>query len=167
MTVERPLRLRIVPDTDISMSETLKADEKNKCQAAMQGVPSDTPLDDWNQYAKALNLPKTLTKKLRSLITVRDENAEAVEGETDRELRDVEQVPLRYEGGIDAFMQREVLPYAPDAFYVPEDVVVGYELSFTKYFYKPVQLRPITDITADIRGIEQRLKGTLDEILSL
>lgn len=167
VTVERPLRLRIVPDTDISMSETLKADEKNKCQAAMQGVPSDTPLDDWNQYAKALNLPKTLTKKLRSLITVRDENAEAVEGETDRELRDVEQVPLRYEGGIDAFMQREVLPYAPDAFYVPEDVVVGYELSFTKYFYKPVQLRPITDITADIRGIEQRLKGTLDEILSL
>lgn len=133
----------------------------------MQGVPSDTPLDDWNQYAKALNLPKTLTKKLRSLITVRDENAEAVEGETDRELRDVEQVPLRYEGGIDAFMQREVLPYAPDAFYVPEDVVVGYELSFTKYFYKPVQLRPITDITADIRGIEQRLKGTLNEILSL
>lgn len=167
VTVERPLRLRVVPDTDISMSETLKADEKAKCHAAMQRVPLGTPLDDWNQYAKALNLPKTLAKKLRALITVRDENAVAVEGETDRELRDVEQVPLRYEGGIDAFMQREVLPYAPDAFYVPDDVVVGYELSFTKYFYKPVQLRPITDIAADIRGIEQRLQGALDDILSL
>ena len=133
----------------------------------MQGVPSGTPLDDWNKYAKALNLPKTLARKLRTLITVRDGNAVAVEGETDRELRDVEQVPLRYEGGIDAFMQREVLPYAPDAFYEPDDVVVGYELSFTKYFYKPVQLRPITDIAADIRNIEQRLQGALDDILSL
>ena len=167
VTVERPLRLRVVPDTDISMADGLKADEKEKCQSAMQNVGKDVPIDDWNKYAKALKLPKALAKKLRALITVRDENAVPVEGETDRELRDVEQVPLRYEGGIDAFMQREVMPYAPDAFYEPEDVVVGYELSFTKYFYKPVQLRPITDITADIRGIEQRLKGTLDEILSL
>lgn len=167
VTVERPLRLRVVPDADISMADGLKVDEKEKCQSAMQNVGKDVPIDDWNKYAKALKLPKALAKKLRALITVRDENAVPVEGETDRELRDVEQVPLRYEGGIDAFMQREVMPYAPDAFYEPEDVVVGYELSFTKYFYKPVQLRPITDITADIRGIEQRLKGTLDEILSL
>lgn len=168
VTVERPLRLRVVPGTDISKADSLKADEKEKCLKAMQGVSSDTPLDDWNKYAKALNLPKTLAKKLRALITVRDEKAVAVEGETDRELRDVEQVPLLYEGGIDAFMQREVLPYAPDAFYVPDDVAVGYELSFTKYFYKPVQLRPITDIAADIRGIEERnrnfIRTFFDEI---
>lgn len=167
VTVERPLRLRIMPDTDITKANSLKAIEKEKCLKAMQGVPADTPLDDWNKYAKALNLPKTLLKKLRPLITVRDENAVPIEGETDSELRDIEQVPLLYEGGIDAFMQREVLPYAPDAFYLPEKVVVGYELSFTKYFYRPVQLRPIADIAADIRDIEQRLQGALNGILSL
>ena len=86
---------------------------------------------------------------------------------TDSELRDTEQVPLLYPGGIDAFMQNEVLPYAPDAFYNEEEVVVGYELSFTKYFYKPVELRPIADITADIESIENRLKGVLDDILNV
>lgn len=167
VTVERPLRLRVVPDTDITKADSLKAIEKEKCLKAMQGIPADTSLDDWNKYAKALKLPKTLLKKLRPLITVRYENAAPIEGEADRELRDTEQVPLLYEGGIEAFMQREVLPYAPDAFYRPEDVVVGYELSFTKYFYRPVQLRSIADITADIRDIEQRLQGALNDILSL
>lgn len=167
VTVERPLRLRVVPGVDITKADSLKADEKEKCLRAIQGVPTDTPLDDWNKYAKALKLPKTLVKKLRPLITVRDENAAPIEGEADRELRDTEQVPLLYEGGINAFMQREVLPYAPDAYYLPEDVVVGYELSFTKYFYRPVELRSITDISTDIRNIEQRLQGVLNDILSL
>ncbi len=62
---------------------------------------------------------------------------------------------------IDAFMEKEVLPYAPDAFYYADDVIVGYELSFTKYFYKPVELRSIADITTGINGIEDRLRGCL------
>ena len=60
-----------------------------------------------------------------------------------------------------------MLPYAPDAYYHAEAVVKGYELSFTKYFYKPVQLRTIADITADIKDIEQRLDGVLSDILNL
>ena len=86
---------------------------------------------------------------------------------TDPELRDTEQVPLLYPGGIGAFMQNEVLPYASDAFYNEDEVVTGYELSFTKYFYKPVELRPIANITADIESIEKRLKGVLDDILNV
>ena len=86
---------------------------------------------------------------------------------TDPSLRDTEQVPLLYSGGIDAFMEKEVLPYAPDAFYDAANVVVGYELSFTKYFYKPVELRTIADITTDINGIEGRLKGVLKDILNV
>lgn len=86
---------------------------------------------------------------------------------TDPSLRDTEQVPLFYPGGIDAFMEKEVLPYAPDAFYDAANVVVGYELSFTKYFYKPVELRTIADITTDINGIEGRLKGVLKDILNV
>lgn len=68
---------------------------------------------------------------------------------------------------IDAFMENEVKPYAPDAYYNAADVVVGYELSFTKNFYKPVELRPIADITADINNIESSLKGVLDDILNV
>lgn len=64
-------------------------------------------------------------------------------------------------------MQNEVLPYVPDAFYNADEVVIGYELSFTKYFYKPVELRPISEITADIENIENRQKGALDDILNL
>ena len=89
-----------------------------------------------------------------------------MEGEADPKLKDTEQVPLLYEGGIDAFMQHEVLPYAPDAYVDEEATVIGYELSFTKYFYKPVALRSIADIKADIRAIEKNTNGLLEEILS-
>ena len=52
-------------------------------------------------------------------------------------------MPLLEEGGIDAFLRREVLPYAPDVWYVPDSVKTGYEISFTRYFYKPQPLRTI------------------------
>ena len=51
-----------------------------------------------------------------------------VEYEPDTDLRDTEQVPLVHEGGIEAFIRREVLPYAPDAWYAPDSVRVGYEI---------------------------------------
>ena len=68
-----------------------------------------------------------------------------VEHEPDTELRDTEQVPLTEDGGIEAFLRREVLPYAPDAWYVPDSVKVGYEISFTRHFYKPQPLRPLEE----------------------
>ena len=80
------------------------------------------------------------------------------------DLRDSEQVPLNYPGGIEAFMKAEVLPYSPDAWNA--DAVVGYELSFTKYFYRPVELRPLADIRVDIREIDSRCDGILNEILA-
>jgi type I restriction enzyme M protein len=74
-------------------------------------------------------------------------------------------VPFSYQGGIDEFMQQEVLPYAPDAVVNDAKTQVGYELSFTKYFYQPIQLRTLEEITADIRAVEQETDGLLDEIL--
>ena len=82
-------------------------------------------------------------------------------------LKDTEQVPLLYPGGIEGFMEREVLPYTPDAKVDPKKTVIGYELSFTKYFYKPVELRSIEDITADILAVESATDGLLHEILGL
>ena len=60
-----------------------------------------------------------------------------VEYEPDSELRDYEQVPLLEPGGIEAFIRREVLPYTPDAWIVEADTKIGYEISFTRHFYKP------------------------------
>lgn len=86
--------------------------------------------------------------------------------EIDKTLRDKEQVPLTYEGGIEAFVLNEILPYTPDAIVNTDDYVIGYELSFTKYFYKPKQLRTLDEIRADIRAIEESTKGLLNEILN-
>ena len=89
----------------------------------------------------------------------------AVEYEPDSELRDTEQILLQEAGGIDAFLRREVLPYAPDAWYRSESVKVGYEISFTRYFYKPVPMRTLEEIRADILALEQETEGVLGEIL--
>lgn len=86
--------------------------------------------------------------------------------EIDKTLRDKEQVPLTYEGGIEAFVRNEILPYSPDAIVDTDDYVIGYELSFTKYFYKPKRLRTLDEIRADIRAIEESTKGLLNQILN-
>ena len=88
-----------------------------------------------------------------------------VEYEPDTSLRDTEQIPLLEDGGIESFIRREVLPYAPDAWYAPSSVKTGYEISFTRHFYKPQQLRPLAEIRADILSLERETEGLLSEIL--
>lgn len=88
-----------------------------------------------------------------------------VEYEPDTELRDTEQVPLLEEGGIEAFIQREVLPYAEDAWIDESSIKTGYEISFTRYFYKPQPLRSLEEIRADILALEKETDGLLDEII--
>ena len=88
-----------------------------------------------------------------------------VEYEPDTDLRDTEQVPLLEEGGVEALLRREVLPYAPDAWYAPDSVRVGYEVSFTRHFYKPQPLRPLEEIRADILALEQETEGLLGEVI--
>ena len=90
-----------------------------------------------------------------------------VEYEPDTDLRDTDQIPLTEEGGIEVFIRREVLPYAPHAWYVPPSVKVGYEISFTRYFYKPQPLRSLEDIRADILALENKTEGLLEEIVGV
>jgi len=87
-----------------------------------------------------------------------------VEYEPDSELRDYEQIPLLEPGGIEAFIRREVLPYTPDAWIVEADTKIGYEVSFTRHFYKPPELRTLAQISADILALEQETEGLLSEI---
>ena len=97
--------------------------------------------------------------------TTIDGKPAVVEYDPDSELRDTEQIPLQEAGGIEAFLEREVLPYAADAWYKPEGVKVGYEISFTRYFYKPEPMRTLEEIRADILALEQETEGVLGEIL--
>lgn len=90
-----------------------------------------------------------------------------VEYEPDSELRDTEQVPLLEEGGIEAFIRREVLPYTPDAWIKEDATRVGYEVSFTRHFYKPQPLRTLEEISADIRAIEREAEGLLVDIVGV
>ena len=88
-----------------------------------------------------------------------------VEYAPDTDLRDTEHIPLQEDGGIEAFLRREVLPHAPDAWYVEDSVKVGYEISFTRYFYKPQPLRTLEEIREDILAVEKETEGLLEEIV--
>lgn len=90
-----------------------------------------------------------------------------VEYEPDGDLRDSEQVPLLEEGGIEAFLRREVLPYTPDAWMKEEATKVGYEVSFTRHFYKPPPLRSLEEIAADIVAAEKEAEGLLDGLIDV
>lgn len=165
VTVERPLRLRVYPEREIPASAFRKADEYNAAVAAVEKAAQTAPRDDWNAFAKATKLKAGVLKTIRPFITEKDADAKPVEGEVDPDLRDTENIPFTYEGGIDAFMRNEVLTYAPDAYIDPKKTQIGYEISFTKYFYKPVELRPLDEILASLKALEQEADGMMAEIM--
>lgn len=96
-----------------------------------------------------------------------DGKKSVVEYETDSNLRDTEQVPLIEQGGIEAFFKREVLPYASDAWVDTFKTQIGYEISFTKHFYKPIKMRGLEEIQADILKLENETEGLLTEIIGV
>ena len=165
VTVERPLRLHVYPEREIPAGTFKKTDEFDAVKKALASVPVDVPLDDWTAYAAATKLKKGQLNKIRPFITEKDPTAQPVEGEADADLRDTENVPFLYKGGIDAFMQNEVLTYAPDAFVDEKKTIVGYEISFTKYFYRPVELREMADILECLSSLEKDADGVMAEIM--
>lgn len=165
ITVERPLRLRAYPDREIPAGIFKKADEYHMVMSALASVPTDIPLDDWNAFAKATKLKKAQLNKIRPFITEKDRTAKPVEGEADTDLRDTENIPFTYKGGIHEFMKNEVLTYAPDAYIDEKKTQIGYEISFSKYFYKPVELRDMKEIIASLKALEKEADGMMNEII--
>ena len=165
VTVERPLRLRIYPDREIPANLFKKADELTEVKNALAGAAEIAPLDNWTVFAKATKLKASVLKKIRPFITEKDPTAQAIEGEPDVDLRDIENIPFTYVGGIDTFMKNEVLPYASDAYVEEKKTQIGYEISFTKYFYKPVELRPMEEILENLRALEREADGMMAEIM--
>lgn len=165
VTVERPLRLRVYPDRPIPKNTFKKSDEYDSVIAAIEKAAKTAPLDDWTAFAEATKLKAAALKKIRPFITEKDPSAQPIEGEPDVDLRDTENIPFTYEGGIDVFMKNEVLTYAPDAWVDEKKTQIGYEISFTKYFYKPVELRPMDEILKSLKDLEQEADGLLAGIM--
>jgi len=90
-----------------------------------------------------------------------------VEFEADTGLSDFEQVPLSEEGGVPSFIAREVAPYSPDGWVDEKSEKIGYEISFTRHFYKPTVMRPLDEIRADIRQLMAESDGLLEQALDL
>lgn len=80
----------------------------------------------------------------------------------DSNLRDTENVPLKED--IEAYFKREVLPFAPDAWIDKKKSKIGYEIPFTRYFYKYVPPQPSDEIAAEIRDLEIGLDDLLKEV---
>jgi len=120
-------------------------------------------------------LAAQVRKAILSALSERDETAEICRDkdgnpESDPELRDTESVPLSE--GVDAFFAREVKPHVPDAWIDTdrrdlmdgEVGIVGYEINFNRYFYRYTPPRPLEEIEAEIRTIEQDIVRMLAEV---
>ena len=155
VTVERPLRL-----SGIDPERVYTAKEIKELKETQERSETEPPV------IKKVLKRGTEPDPLCGLFPANVNGKPAVvEYEPDPDLRDTEQVPLLEDGGIEAFLQREVLPYSSDAWYVESSVKIGYEISFTRYFYKPKPLRPLEEIRADILAVEKETEGLLEEII--
>ena len=155
VTVERPLRIEGVdPNRAYKAAEIKKLKDKG------------TRNEEAPAVIKKVYKRGTEADSLRGLFaTTINGKPAVVEYEPDTDLRDTEQIPLQEEGGIEAFLKREVLPHAADAWYLADKVKIGYEVSFTRYFYKPQPMRSLEKIRADILALEEETEGLLGEII--
>jgi type I restriction enzyme M protein len=155
VTVERPLRLK-----DAEASRTYAPKELRTLKETSERDEDAPPV------IRKVHKPGKESDPIHGLFEVTvDGKCCVVEYEPDSELRDTEQVPLLEEGGIEAFIRREVLPYSPDAWIDEPASKIGYEVSFTRYFYKPQPLRELHEIRADILALEKETEGLLEEIV--
>ena len=112
--------------------------------------------------------PAPILKAILSALSERDETAEVCTDakgrpEPDADLRDNESVPLKED--IHAYFKREVLPHVPDAWIDETKTKIGYEIPFTRHFYRYRPLRPLAEIEAEIRTLEGEIQGMLGGLL--
>ena len=157
VTVERPLRIEGTDPNRVYKAAEIK-ELKESGRRSVFAPPVIRKIHKRGMDANPLRGLFASTVNGRSAV---------VEYEPDTELRDTEQIALTEEGGIEVFLRREVLPYAADAWYRPDSVKVGYEIGFTRYFYKPTPMRTLAKIRSDILALEQETEGLLAEILGV
>jgi type I restriction enzyme M protein len=179
--VLRPLRLRVDLDEEHLNVLQLEGNDKELFTVVQRLVNEEgaVVMNSFNSFMnriediakeEGIKLTAKRKKMLRDYLTAVSDDAEPVVDskgniEQDKNLKDSEQIPMLYEGGIAGFLEREIKPYVPDAWIDEKSSAIGYELSFTKYFYKPVELRPVKEIIHDLRNIEKESDGVLAGIM--
>ena len=151
VTVERPLRV-----AGTEPERVYKAAEIRKLR--LEGQRDENAA----RVIKKVHAADTVSDPIHGMFAATIKGSQAVvKYESDPDLRDTEQVPLLKDGGVEAFLRREVLPYAEDAWYTPANVKVGYEINFNRHFYQPQPMRSLDDITAEIIALELETEGLL------
>ena len=182
IVVERPLRFSFqVTAARVQEFGEKMGDDLLGVVDILRGLFGEEVQWDFNlvkrDFEKALkvegwNLKKRDLDLIYQIFTEKDERGEAVilkrtkKGvvyQADAELRDTENVPLKE--NIQEYFEREVLPHVSDAWIDFDKVVRGYEISFTKYFYKFQKLRSLEDIVEEILELEKETEGMLREIV--
>lgn len=184
--IERPLRLK-VSINDNTINEFKSICSENKAEKLYEFILENkehfvAETDDYNEFKAILDnlakgnikLASKDIKLIRQVFCTVDEKAKEViskknkdgsyEYEKDPDLSDTEQIPLLYEGGIEEYFKKEVLPYASDTWIEQDKTKIGYELSFTKYFYKPTELRSLEEIESEISDIEKEAQKLLQGV---
>lgn len=87
----------------------------------------------------------------------------SIEYVSDPSLKDYENIPLKED--IQTFFEREVIPFAEDAWWNKEETKIGYEINFNKFFYQYTPPRSKEEIAADLFAIEQETENLLKEIV--
>jgi len=133
---------------------------KQRLEAALDTLDISLRAAEFNNLWSAFT-----TKDAAAEAVIKKKTKKSVELEPDPDLRDTEQVPLLEKRGIEAFFQREVLPHVPDAWIDHSKTVIGYEISFTRHFFKPQPLRSLEEIRADLEALQAEAEGLLDQII--
>lgn len=179
--IQRPLRLQVnlTSENINSLKIKTKDDELIKVlNLCHKNIDSDN-IYDFNSFMKYINeiadeqnikLTAKRKKQLRDHLTIIDEKAKPVlnakgDPEADKNLKNTEQIPISYQGGVKKFFKDEIKPYITDSWVDENSVMIGYEISFVKYFYKPLKIRKPQDIIHDIKQIEEKTDGLLDSIV--
>lgn len=144
---------------------------QNAILSSLRLLISHKPTDDRKSFLKLIQdnlknveITPVLLKTILESFSQRDESAKICtngkgEPEADSELRDYENVPLSED--IHEYMNREVLPYHPDAWIDETKTKVGYEINFNRYFYKYVPPRELKEIESELTEIEREIAAVL------
>lgn len=180
ITVERPLQLRFVPREDnveqVMISKTvekLKIAEQTAIRAALSGLIGweykdrdgfITELKDALRKAGMKTPPAPIIKAIWNIIGEHDDAATVItnakgQPEPDPALRDTENVPLTED--IEDYFKREILPHVPDAWVDDTKTKVGYEIPFTRHFYRYTPPRPLEEIQKDLRTLVAEIQEML------
>jgi type I restriction enzyme M protein len=178
ITVERPLRLVFSITSDkiqalLTNKAAMKLDYLDQWVAAIQGIPTEKQWTNREKFVadigKALGV-KLSASEVKILVGVFGEQNDAADvcldkkgiAEPDADLRDTENVPLGED--INAYFDREVKPHAPDAWIDHSKTKVGYEIPFTRHFYKYVPPRSLNDIDAELSAVTKSILALLGSV---